>query len=309
MDATGNLQANKNAVSRPSKARTAASAATRVAEVKKPPSDHPEASGATALVLPLRAPGRPKGYAKSGGRARGTKNHRTKEVEEALRALVPAAKRKLKDLMDSGDDKVAYSAVMAVFSYVFGKPVDRREIGGPDGTPLIPKESLTKQELAIRLLNIFGGIMREQAAADPTEFTEASARSVSLAAAFAAPVSVFPKPEAKTVAEPEVETEPEPTEPAVGQLAYVGSFIVECVEGSRPGLPPAYRILNDECRLLTQSVGGWEGAMKWIGAKAGDGADMTVRIEEPNRRFLIATGRQPDQQLPAPRHPEVHRNR
>ncbi len=56
------------------------------------------------------------GFPKSGGRAKGTKNKRTTEVEQALRPLVPKAKRKLMALIDSEDDKVAYSACMGVLS-------------------------------------------------------------------------------------------------------------------------------------------------------------------------------------------------
>ncbi len=113
-------------------------------------------------MIPLRAPGRPRGYAKTGGRKPGTKNRRTKEVEEALRPLVPAAKKKLKALIASEDDKTAYMAAMAVLSYVFGKPIDRQQLGGiPGGVPLIEPtrydELYGKVEVARRVAFVLAG--------------------------------------------------------------------------------------------------------------------------------------------------------
>ncbi len=109
-----------------------------------------EGAVVSADVIPLvRPPGRPRGHPKTGGRKPGSRNKRTMEVMEALRPLVPRAKRKLKALMDAQDERVALSAVLGVLSYVFGKPIDRKEIGGPDGAALLPQ--YTEKETARRL--------------------------------------------------------------------------------------------------------------------------------------------------------------
>ncbi len=79
---------------------------------------------ADVVMLP-RGPGKPRGYAKTGGRQKGSKNRRTVEVEEAVNPLVPAAKRKLKALLGSGDEKVALAAAQLVLAYRWGRPIDR----------------------------------------------------------------------------------------------------------------------------------------------------------------------------------------
>ncbi len=110
-----------------------------------------EGAGVSADVIPLlRPPGRPRGHPKTGGRKPGSKNRRTLEVEAALRPLVPKAKRKLKALMDAEDEKVAFSACMGVLSYVFGRPVDRKEIAGAGGESLNPPP-MPDREVARRI--------------------------------------------------------------------------------------------------------------------------------------------------------------
>ena len=255
-----------------------------------------------ALVSLPRTPGRPRGHAKSGGRAKGSKNRRTKEVEEALRPLVPSAKRKLKALIESSDDKTAFMAVMGVLGYVYGKPVDRREIGGPGGEPIIPQ--LSNHEAALRIANIFGEVMRKKAAG---EISNSRGRVGGQEVSHAVPALVLNDSATPDSDLPEFEAKP--IEPKIGEIAYVGGFIVECTEGARSGLPPSYRILNEEKRLLTHAVAGWEGALSWIRTKAGEHADMAVRIENPSQHSLIAAEHQPDQRLPASRRPKVQRRR
>ncbi len=158
-------QANESAVSRPLEARTARSEGGEVSEAPAAPDRAPAAPEGLDAVSPLRSPGRPRGYAKTGGRAKGSKNRRTKEVEEALRPLIPKAKRKLKALIDSKDDKVAYSACMGVLSYVFGKPIDRQQLSGPNDGPIRTEDAtkLDVRELARRTVYLLDLASRDAA--------------------------------------------------------------------------------------------------------------------------------------------------
>jgi hypothetical protein len=192
-------------------------------------------------------------------------------------------------------------AVMGVLSYVYGKPVDRREIGGPDGKPIIPQ--LTNEEAALRIANIFGEVMRKKAAGEKTNSRGlVGGQEVS----HAAPALVLNDSATPDSNLPEIEAKP--VEPEIGEIAYVGGYIVECTEGTRSGLPPLYRIFNEERRLLTNAVAGWEGALSWIRTKVGENSDMTVRIEKSSQRLLIAAGHQPDQRLPVERLPKIQRH-
>ena len=49
----------------------------------------------------------------------------------------------------------------------------------------------------------------------------------------------------------------------------------------RPGLPLQYRILGADGKLMAMAVGGWMGALKWVRARVGEDADMTVEITKP----------------------------
>ena len=214
-----------------------------------------------------------------------------------MRPLIPAAKKKLKALMDSDDVKVAYSAVMGVLSYVYGKPIDRRELGGPDGKPLVPDvPKLSTLELARRILFVLDKAKRE-------------AEEVNGPAGPAEAASGGDSGFSHLVPEPAPEPEPERTEPKPGEIAYVAGFIVECIEATRPGLPLTYHIHDDERRPLTQAVGGWEGALKWIKSRAGADADMTPHISKPAPRFPEVVSGRPEQRWPASRLPVVHRHR
>ena len=104
-------------------------------------------------------------YGKSGGRKPGSKNKRTLAVEAALRPLVPKAKRKLKALMDAEDEKVAFSACMGVLSYVFGRPVDRKEIAGAGGDALLPQHTDREWARRVAYLLTKPGVEGEEVAA------------------------------------------------------------------------------------------------------------------------------------------------
>ena len=101
----------------------------------------------TVVDLSNRGPGRPPGQAKTGGRPKGAKNRRTKEVEAFLRPALPGAKKRLKALLTSDDEQTAMKAITLVLAYVYGRPVDRREVSGPDGFEV----SLSDFEIARRL--------------------------------------------------------------------------------------------------------------------------------------------------------------
>ncbi len=154
-----------------------------------------EASGATVVDLP-RGPGRPKGLPKTGGRPKGARNRRTKEVEAVLRPLIPGAKKKIKALLGSEDEEIALKAVQMLFAYVFGKPVDRREISGPDGAPTYRGELLGTMESARQIL-----FALRQGVAAKAELDEAEARTFN------------PEPEPIPAPEPEPETTTERPEP------------------------------------------------------------------------------------------------
>ncbi len=70
------------------------------------------------------------------GRRPGSKNRRTVEIETLLRPMVPKARKRLLAMLKSPDDDLAFRASVMVFSYVYGRPSERREVGGAaDATP------------------------------------------------------------------------------------------------------------------------------------------------------------------------------
>jgi hypothetical protein len=94
----------------------------------------------------------------------------------------------------------------------------------------------------------------------------------------------------------------EPPQPEPGETAYIGVkdspeyyFSVECSEGSRDNLPPSYSIYDDHHRLLTRSVAGWEGVMRWVRMQIRGDTDLTVRIPTPTPRHPAFEPTRPDQ--------------
>lgn len=103
----------------------------------------PVAEGTVDSVLTAalpRSPGKPKGYPRppGAGRKPGTRNKRTVEVEMLLRPTVPAARRRLRAIINDpkADPDTVLTAIRLLFGYVFGKPRERTEISGPDGQPI-----------------------------------------------------------------------------------------------------------------------------------------------------------------------------
>ena len=99
-----------------------------------------------------------------GGRKPGSKNRRTKEVEAFLRPALPGAKKRLKALLTSDDEVTAMKAITLILAYIYGRPVDRREISGPDGAEL----PLSDFEIARRMALVLdvGVLDMAEAAAD-----------------------------------------------------------------------------------------------------------------------------------------------
>jgi hypothetical protein len=109
-----------------------------------------------------RAPGFQKGAAKPPGSGRkvGTKNRRTLEAIASFRPLVPGARRALREMLTSSDDELRLKATVIVFSYVFGKPVERRELSGPDGAPVQTENKMTAVTVdATRFAEIVGKML------------------------------------------------------------------------------------------------------------------------------------------------------
>ena len=324
MDASGKYRANTRAVSKPVEARTARS------EDEVPPAP-------VADVIPLvRPPGRPRGHPKTGGRKPGSKNKRTMEVMEALRPLVPKAKRKLKALMDAQDEKVAFSACMGVLSYVFGRPVDRKEIAGAGGAPLHPPE-YSDREWARRIAFILrrgdvegrsevmategsagtahvpGSSGGEDTSLGSTTRVQASApspnrnRSNGAQKGGGGPLSDRGASESHQHPVSGFEKfSPKkaipPTEPVEGQTARVAGYIVLCGPPQRPGLPLSYRITDSDGKLLAMATDGWQGALKWVQSRAGHDADMSIDIIRP---ALTAEPIRPDQRQFAVGGPDI----
>ena len=109
--------------------------------------EHQAASDAAPSAAE-RGPGRPSGGKKVAGRKKGSKNRRTVAGEVALKPLVPGAKKRIRELIQSDDEKVALAAVQSVLAYVYGKPVEKRELSGPEGGPVQAEDLTTTEELS-----------------------------------------------------------------------------------------------------------------------------------------------------------------
>ncbi len=100
--------------------------------------------GRTAQITPLvsniaaRGPGALKGRPRppGSGRKPGTKNRRSILGSEYLAAINPKAKRRLRQIIEGKDDELALKAATLVLAYSFGRPIEAREISGPNGAPI-----------------------------------------------------------------------------------------------------------------------------------------------------------------------------
>ena len=109
----------------------------------------PEVLGAAVR----RRPGRPKGLPKPAGSGRqpGTPNRVGKEARELADKFTPNAFKRLGQLANHPDPKVAILAIQQILDRRYGKPMAPSEIGGPGGTPLIPAPEMSDTELACLL--------------------------------------------------------------------------------------------------------------------------------------------------------------
>ena len=219
-----------------------------------------EMDGAQVVDLP-GGPGRPTGGEKTGGRRKGSKNRRTVEVEMFLRPALPAAKRRVKELLASKDEEIALKTATLLLGYVFGKPRERRELSGPDGSPIQQETQLI--ESAKRVAEVFTEVADTPAPAEvmtdeslgavqAVNFVlaqkEAAERAQEPAHTSTPPTAEDRAPEpSESVRESTQESEPpagNPEPPDIGHtLAFIESDLrITAHEGDRPGLPPVYQL-------------------------------------------------------------------
>ncbi len=219
-----------------------------------------EADGAQVVDLP-RGPGRPTGEKKTGGRKKGSKNRRTVEVEMFLRPALPAAKRRVKELLASKDEEIALKTATLLLGYVFGKPRERRELSGPDGGA-IETRATQILEASQRVSEAFtevadttdpGEVMTDEsvgavqavnfllAQREAAEHAQTPVRTSTPAVADDAAPEPSPQPEAPA---PEPEAQGDPEAPPEGHtLSFVEGTL--CIVGCPPcreGLPPIYEV-------------------------------------------------------------------
>lgn len=95
----------------------------------------PENIPITPLEI-MPAPEKNVAVRKKAGRPPGARNRRTKEIETILRPQVPRAKKRLRQLLLSDNEDISMRAIQLLLGYIFGKPVDRQQLSGPDGLPI-----------------------------------------------------------------------------------------------------------------------------------------------------------------------------
>jgi hypothetical protein len=113
-------------------------------------------------ILPPRRCGRQKGMPRvpGSGRVAGTKNRRTLEIEALLRPTVPGIKRRLREIIKDPnvEPELFLRAAQLVFAYVYGRPVERKEISGPDGAPVETRNTSVTVD-ATRFAEIVGKML------------------------------------------------------------------------------------------------------------------------------------------------------
>ena len=115
---------------------------------KSPAKTPVEARLADGTFVPFGEPRPP-------GRPKGSKNKRTLLGNEFLCTLGPRAKKRLRTIIDGDDDELALKAIELTLAYNFGRPVQAKEISGPDGDPIQTAHARTvihdDRELARRI--------------------------------------------------------------------------------------------------------------------------------------------------------------
>jgi hypothetical protein len=86
------------------------------------------------MMETVKKRGRPRGYPKSGGRAKGTPNKSTADIKAAALELCPEMLGVLAKLARSAEaENVRKDAAIAVLQWGVGKPRETHEHSGPDG--------------------------------------------------------------------------------------------------------------------------------------------------------------------------------
>lgn len=209
-----------------------------------------EARLADGTVVPFGEP-RPR------GRPKGSKNKRTKAVEDAMRPLEPRAKRCLKELLDSDDEAIRLKAAELVYAYRYGKPKHRSELSGVDGAPIRQETQII--EASKRVAQVMAGAANKNEpkealgdeglrAAQALNYLHARMESAESPKPLLAPTT--PTQNAKVTQRPSVDsvdpicdlTPPEP--PSVGStLRFQNSdWHILGRPPQRPGLPNRYEL-------------------------------------------------------------------
>ena len=248
------------------------------------------------------------------GRPRGSRNKVTKAIRDiAQRYTRRAVKQAWKLAQHAENQDVQLKALALLLAYAHGKPTDRQELTGKDGESLVPAMySMPDKEIARRCALILT-LADEAAAPEAAEDGSSGGGLPSRRSAGAeGPVLAGPTPppsgasasspnrsngagdprggrkdRADDVSDPNptqsenFSKDAKPTEPQPGQAARCAGFIIRCTEASRPGLPNQYQILDGSGQLQSMAVNGWSDALRWIKARVGDDADMSIDIIQP----------------------------
>ncbi len=168
-----------------------------------------EARLADGTVVPFGEPRPP-------GRPKGSKNKRTLLGNEFLCTLGPRAKKRLRTIIDGDDDELALKAIELTLAYNFGRPVQAKEISGPDGDPIQTAHARTvirdDRELARRITLALDGAVPAEIEATVIEPVEPP---VLTNGALDAAESSDNTPEGEKATGGESEVVDEPAEPRV----------------------------------------------------------------------------------------------
>jgi hypothetical protein len=98
------------------------------------------------------------GFRENAGRPQGVPNKATKEIRELLAPLDQAAVDRLRKLIDSDDDAVAFKCVELTLSYLYGRPRAAVEIEATSKRQMITADELESLGLTDYQINRLAGI-------------------------------------------------------------------------------------------------------------------------------------------------------
>ncbi len=252
----------------------------------------------------------------SGGGAIGDRNATDRDTSTPTGAAAQVAIPDLPGLRARLVGVRALTACMGVFAYVYGRPIDRKQIAGAGGDALLPQWSVKEQARRIAHILTKPGVEEADEVAALTEGSAGTAHVPDRSGGEDTVVGETPAPSGASTSAPASKngegkggagnssagphihapqtesgfqnfspTKPAPkTEPEVGETARLGEYLISVSRPSREGTPPRYMILDGAGKLQTQSVSGWEGAVSWIRKRAGGELAMgTLEIVRPVR--------------------------